>query len=92
LTIKKKDMETKIVRRNVHLERKSKCYKCQYSDKRDFDKLSIEITFENNPWKTFEIESKYLPDAESIHFYVYPNGDSIRVEWNKNVSDYIREV
>jgi hypothetical protein len=85
-------MVTKEIKRNVHFGRVSNCYKCQYGDKRNFDKLSIEITLEHNPWKTFEIESKCLPDVESIHFNAYPSGDSVCVVWDKNVIDYIREV
>lgn len=85
-------MNTKVVRRNVSAEPRDKRYKCEYKDKSSFDKLRIEITFEHNPWRTFEIESKYLPDVKSIHFNAYPSGDSVCVVWDKNVSDYIREV
>ena len=72
-------------------DRKEKSsYRCKYGDKHSFDVLEINIHYQNEN-ATFTIESKYLPDTDSIHFTAEKEGDTINLIWSpKSIIPHIQ--
>lgn len=81
----------KIIRRNVNFNRETNNYKCKFNDSSTFEILRVECSY-NGEIKVYEIESKYLPDRDSITFYAYQNSESFTIVWQKAVADYIKEI
>ena len=86
-------MTTKTVNRNLNFnteERNSdSSYRCKYGDKNLFDVLEINIHYQNE-CATFTIDSKYLPDRDSISFKAYKDGDNISLIWSpKYIEEHI---
>lgn len=81
----------KIIRRNVNFNRGTNKFRCKFNNSSTFDILRVECSY-NGETKVYEIESKYLPDRDSITFYAYQNSESFTIEWQKAVADYIKEI
>lgn len=81
----------KIIRRNVNFNRGTNKFRCKFNNSSTFDFLRVECSY-NGETKVYEIESKYLPDRDSITFYAYQNSESFTIEWQKAVADYIKEI
>jgi len=69
-------------------------YRCTYRDKRFFDILRINCKYNGVVKEVYEIESKYLPDKDSISFKAEPEGDSFKVvKWSpQTIIGYIKRV
>lgn len=81
----------KTINRNINPNRETNNYRCKYGNKNEFDILRVNIKF-NGKTYTYEIESKYLNDTDSIHFYAYPNGSSLNIVWSGNIGEHIKLV
>lgn len=67
-------------------------YRCKYDDKNAFEILQIPCNY-GLETRVYEIESKYLPDSDSIHFKAKPNGDSFTIQWIPKALDvYIKRI
>ncbi len=77
--------------RTINFGRKTNNYRCKYSDRNSFDILEVRCQYKDII-KTFKIESKYLPDKDSIHFRAYLSASSFTVEWDKAIEAYMKEV
>ena len=81
----------KTVNRNINTNRETNNYRCKYGNKNEFDILRVNITY-NGETYTYEIESKYLNDTDSIHFYAYPNESSLNIVWGGNIGEHIKLI
>ena len=81
----------KRINRNINFDRNSNNYRCKYNDRNGFELLEVACSYKNIT-KLFQVESKYLPERDSISFKAYQKGDSFVVEWQKSIEDYIKEV
>lgn len=70
-------MNIKEVNRTVRFDSRmlSSSYRCKYGNKNEFDKLRINLKFEERIAESYEIESKYLPDRDSINFKAKPSAN-----------------
>lgn len=57
-----------------------------------FDILRVTCTYDSEV-RAYEIESKYLPDTDSIYFYAHPKDNSFTIQWrSKDVESHIKQV
>lgn len=81
-------METKIVNITIH-ERNYK-RRVKYNDRKEFDTLIVNLQ-DAGKNRSFQIDSKYLPDNDSIHLIYDPITHAVR--WSpKEIAAYITEI
>lgn len=88
-------MKTKEINRTISFGTRdvSSPYRCKYGNKNDFEKLRINISFEGRIADTYEIDSQYLPDRDSISFKAVPaDSGFIITSWSpKEVMPYLKK-
>ncbi len=89
-------MKLKEINRNIDFDtrKSSSSFRCKYNDRNDFDILRINISFKGELKESYEIESKNLPEGDSIHFKAEPAPDGFKIiSWtNKSVKEHIKKV
>lgn len=65
-------------------------FKCDYSDSGEFKTLRVVCTYFNEIF-IYEISGKLheITSRNSISFYVKENGDSISINWQKDIQDHM---
>ena len=84
----------KEINRNIRFDSRelSSPYRCKYGDKNMFDILRVTCTY-GSETRIYEIESKYLPDRDSIYFKAYPDGNSFVIQWRtEGVESHIKLI
>ena len=67
-------------------------YRCKFGDKNTFDILRVTCTY-GSETRVYEIESKYLPDRDSIYFNAYPKENSFTIQWrSKDIESHITRI
>jgi len=67
-------------------------YRCKFGDKNMFEILRVTCTY-GSETRVYEIESKYLPDRDSIYFKAYPKENSFMIQWGaKNIESHITRI
>lgn len=81
-------METRI--RNYKIHGKNYNRRVNYKDKNEFDVLIVKLN-DGTDERSFQIESRYLPETDSIHLKYDP--DSRNVSWSpKEIISHVVEV
>ncbi len=81
----------KTVKRNINFDRNTNNYRCKYNDRYSFDILEVSCHYKGTT-RIFRIESKYLPDKDSIHFRAHLDNSSLTIVWDKAIEAYMQEV
>lgn len=81
-------METRIKNYKIHGTNYNR--RVNYKDKKEFDSLVVNLN-DGVSERSFQIESRYLPETDSIHLKYYP--DSRDVSWSpKGIISHVVEV
>lgn len=78
-------MKVKEVNRTVRFDtrKESSSYRCKYGKKEDFDVLKINVIYNGKITEAYEIESKFLPSSDSIHFKASATADRYTItKWS----------
>lgn len=85
------NVRIKTISRNINFNRNTNNYRCKYNDRYSFDILEVSCHYKGIT-RIFRIESKNLPDKDSIHFRAYPDRSAFRVEWEKVIEPHMKVV
>ena len=67
-------------------------YRCKFGDKNMFEILRVTCKY-GSETRAYEIESKYLPDTDSIYFNAYPKDNSFTIQWrSKDIESHIKRI
>ena len=85
------NVRIRTISRNINFGRNTNNYRCKYNDRYSFDILEVSCHY-NDITRTFRIESKYLPNKDSIHFRAHLDNSSLTIVWDKAIEAYMQEV
>lgn len=69
-------------------------YRCNYRDRSMFELLRINCKFNGVIKEVYEIESKHLPDRDSISFKAVLDGDSFKItNWSpQSIIPFLKRI
>lgn len=88
-------MIIKEINRNIKFDTREldSRYRCKYGSRDKFDILRINMLYNGNISEVYEVESKFLPLSDSIHFKAIPTEDGFKIYgWTAVVAPYIHKV